>query len=67
MPRNETAQNQYYIAHEGSLGHLVEVGPNLVVDTGLSSLDVYPNKGLAMVELAQSFPQELARVLVEDP
>lgn len=67
MPRNETAQNQYYIAHEGSLGHLVEVGPNLVVDTGLSNLDVHPNKGLAIAQLAQSFPQELARVLAEDP
>ena len=66
MPRNETERTKYYIANEGAIGHYVEVGPNLVIDTGLANLDEYTSKDLAMEELA-NFPQELARLLREDP
>lgn len=66
MPRNETGQTQYYIANEESLGHYVEVLPNLVIDTGLVNLDEYASKALAVTELSVNFPDEYDRVQQEE-
>ena len=65
MPRNETQQTKFYIANGGAIGRYAEVGPNLVIDTGLANLDEYATKELAMTELSTNFPLEFARVSEE--